>query len=170
MRREPRAELRRLARDLAFSGDLADEHARWALYQKALQHGALEPLFRAVADDSDHVMAGGAVVVALELVPPVERARWVGLTSDWTVANFVARRAAELAILESVSGAVAASGGELRSLGDGLDVECWSDWLQLRAASSATRADVLDALAGGGRTRRIRYAAAANRGRSGGAG
>ncbi|MFJ4106548.1 hypothetical protein [Oerskovia enterophila] len=169
-RQEPGAGLSRLVRDLAFSGDLADEHARWALYDQALGRGLHDLVAAAVAEDDDQVMASGVVVAALERVPSVDRARWVALTSDWAVADFVARRAAELEILESVSGVVPASDEGLRRAAEGLDVDAWSDWLQLRAASSATRADVLDALAASGRTRRIRHVAATTRGRAGGAG
>ncbi|MBD7982544.1 hypothetical protein [Oerskovia merdavium] len=167
-RQEPAADLSRLARELAFSGDLADEHVRWALYDQALGRGLHDLVAAAVAEDDDQVMASGVVVAALERVPSVDRERWVALTSEWTVADFVARRAAELEILESVSGAVAAVGDGLRRADEGLGVDGWSDWLQLRAASSATRADVLDALAGGGRTRRIRHVAATTRSRSAG--
>jgi len=167
-RQEPGADLSRLARELAFSGDLADEHVRWVLYNQALGRGLHDLVAAAVAEDDDQVMASGVVVAALERVPSVDRERWVALTSEWTVADFVARRAAELEILESVSGAVAAVGDGLRRADEGLGVDGWSDWLQLRAASSATRADVLDALAGGGRTRRIRHVAATTRSRSAG--
>ncbi|KRC37428.1 hypothetical protein ASE27_05525 [Oerskovia sp. Root918] len=169
-RREPGAGLSRLVRDLAFSGDLADEHARWALYDQAFGQGLHDLVAAAVAEEDDRVMASGVVVAALERVPSADRARWVALTSDWAVADFVARRAAELEILESVSGAVPAPGDWLRPEAEGLGLDGWSDWLQLRAASSATRADVLGVLAASGRTRRIRHVAATTRGRAGGAG
>ena len=167
-RQEPAADLSRLARDLAFSGDLADEHVRWALYNQALGRGLHDLVAAAVAEDDDQVMASGVVVAALERVPSVDRERWVALTSEWTVADFVARRAAELEILESVSGVVPASDEGLRRAAEELDVDAWSDWLQLRAASSARRAEVLDALAASGRTRRIRHVAATTRGRGAG--
>lgn len=92
-----------LAQALGFSGDLGDEHARWALYQEALRQGALDLLLLAVAEDPDHMMASGAVVGALEQVHPGERGRWVSVTTDWSTADFVARRAGELDVLESVS-------------------------------------------------------------------
>lgn len=145
-----------LAHAIEFPGDLGDEHVRWELYQEALRRGVLEPLLAAVAEDPDRTMAAGAVVAALEQVPPSARERWVTVTSGWPTADFVARRAHEMSMLESVT----------RTVGDdaeGVDAECvesWTDWLQHRASAPTTRPAVLDALATNGRTRRIRLRAA----------
>lgn len=151
-----RSGLTRLAQALGFSGDLGDEHVRWALYQEALRQGALDLLLLAVAEDPDHVMAAGAVVGALEQVLPGERGRWASVTTGWSTADFVARRAGELDVLESVSRTVGGDGSPAVEE----DVGDWSDWLQRRASVPATRAEVLEVLAERGRTRRIRHTAA----------
>ncbi|MFF3064474.1 hypothetical protein ACFVQ3_07955 [Oerskovia sp. NPDC057915] len=144
-----------LAHAVGVSGDLRDEHVRWELYQEALRRGALELLLATVVEDPDHTMAAGAVVAALEQVLPGERERWVTATAGWSTADFVARRADELAVLELVSRTV----GDEGLVGDE-DVGGWSDWLQRRASVPATRSAVLETLAANGRTRRIRLQAA----------
>ena len=147
-----------LSHAVGLSGDLADEHVRWELYREALRQGVLEPLLAAVAADPDHDMASGAVVAALEQVLPAERERWVTVTSGWSTADFVARRAHELSVLESVT---RTAGDDAAQAVAAEDVDTWSDWLQHRASGPTTRPAVLDALAANGRTRRIRFRAAA---------
>ena len=151
-----RSGLTRLAQAHGCTGALGDEHVRWALYQEALRQDALDLLLLAVAEDPDHVMAAGAVVGALEQVLPGERGRWVSVTTGWSTADFVARRAGELDVLESVSRTVGGDGSPAVEE----DVDDWSDWLQRRASVPATRAEVLEVLAERGRTRRIRHTAA----------
>ncbi|QDW62967.1 hypothetical protein [Oerskovia sp. KBS0722] len=150
-----------LAHAIEFSGDLGDEHVRWELYQEALRRGVLEPLLAAVAEEPDRTMAAGAVVAALEQVPPSAREHWVTVTSGWPTADFVARRAHELSVLESVTRTEGDDAEGDDAEGDDAEgVDSWTDWLQHRASVPTTRPAVLDALATNGRTRRIRLRAA----------
>lgn len=152
-----------LASGFGIAGDLADEHVRWAVYQEALRRGELDALQEALAEDPDHVMSSGAVVAALEQVPAAARERWVTITRTWSNAEFVARRADELRILEALGvdgpGPLVAGEGSPDD-GGASAVDGWSDWLQLRAANPSTRPETLGLLAEHGRTRRIRNLAA----------
>lgn len=131
-----------------------DGHARWELYRSAAgQPEAAELLLAAVQAETDLPLSSSVVVMMLEKVPAGERRRWVDAL-DPAVRDFAEQRSAELAVLDSLA--------QGDSSFDAGDVEAWSDWLQLRVAQAGTDGDgnVLDVLAGHGRTKRIRRHAA----------
>ncbi|MFH8627730.1 hypothetical protein ACH4A8_38585 [Streptomyces vietnamensis] len=133
--------------------DVADGHARWELYRAALASDAARPaLLAAVESENDAALASGVVGEALERLPRTDRETWVQAL-DPSVRAFSARRAQELGTLEDLR-----SGAGVREFGPEL-VDGWSDWLQLRIAAEVSDPSVLRALAGSGRTKRIRRAA-----------
>ncbi|WP_395363638.1 hypothetical protein ACHGLA_25505 [Streptomyces sp. YH02] len=133
--------------------DVTDGHARWELYRAALASDAARPvLLAAVVAESDATLASGVVGEALERVPRADRATWVEALAP-SVRAFSVRRAHELGTLEDLR-----SGAGVKEFGPEL-VDGWSDWLQLRIAAEVSNPSVLRALAGAGRTKRIRQAA-----------
>lgn len=141
------------------AADPDDGHARWALYRAALASGnTRQALLAAMDAEPDAALASAVVGAALEQVPRAEREAWVR-TLPPSVRGFNERRARELAVLEDLrSGAVPPEPGP--AVADG-----WSDWLQLRIAAEVPDATVLRLLAGAGRTKRVRRAAAEALGR-----
>ncbi|MFI2235840.1 hypothetical protein [Streptomyces chrestomyceticus] len=134
--------------------DYADGHTRWALHRTAIEHqAALPALLRAVKAERDASVASGVVGDVLEHLPPQERPIWVEALAP-SVRGFSARRAHELAVLESIRG------GTFMGATDPDIIESWSDWLQRRIATDVTTdQNVLRALAARGRTKRIRHLA-----------
>lgn len=139
------------ARVGADPGDPSDEHARWAVYERAVPEAAAWPdLLRLVEREPDGAVASAAVVKLLEEVPDGLRARCVAALPPGGTREYARVRARELAILEDL-----AAGAEVPGAGE------WSPWLQLRAAGSARHRGVLEALAATGASRRIRHTARA---------
>ncbi|SNS19750.1 hypothetical protein [Actinacidiphila glaucinigra] len=131
------------------SGLLHDEHERWALYRRALEHPACLPdLFDAVAVEPDPSVALGIVLQVLGGLPPDERAAWTDRLGTERGRAYAARRARELGILQGAS--------VTALLQDASVPESWSDWLQLRLAESSQEPAVLNRLVAAGRTKRIR--------------
>ncbi len=148
----PPAALDRLAPD--------DEHQRYARYRRELTRVLPEhesDMISAVLGDPDKAMAQAAVV------GHIDRRAAILLTEpgfhDWarTVAQtigereFVARRLREWALLRSISTGEEWTADQVRGA---------SDWFQRKAVEIATSPTVLTLLAGQGRTRRVRAAAA----------
>ncbi|MEV8067859.1 hypothetical protein AB0P32_17275 [Streptomyces sp. NPDC085995] len=131
----------------------ADGHVRWSLYRAAMDTPAAWPLlFEAVAREPDGPLASAVVGDVLERVPKDARERWIGLLPA-AVRGFSARRARELAVLESLG----RDDMSAEAVGDLIDG--WSDWLQRRAAEASTDREVLRVVSRRGRTKRIRQAA-----------
>lgn len=121
-----------LARATRFDTPLRwdDEHDRWALYQRALADPALAADLReAIRLEPDAGVATSVVLLAFEEDPDAgRRLLWVAaLPPDRR--DFVARRAHELVVLESVRSG--SSTGEP-------DVTQWTHWLQRAAAEQST--------------------------------
>ncbi|MFF3560857.1 hypothetical protein ACFYXS_12555 [Streptomyces sp. NPDC002574] len=131
------------------------EHERWARYRLAMDDPARLPeLFDAVAAEPDDSIALGIVLhAALAHVPAAERPAWTDRLGTERSRAYATRRARELGVLDSTS---------VSALLDDPPVQdSWSDWLQLRLATSSQEPAVLHRLATTGRTKRIRRLAAA---------
>jgi hypothetical protein len=136
-----------------------DEHARYAYYIGAFEHaevdgvGEFEVLARVVGDP-DPSMAEAAVIRHVDrraetLPAGPEFAAWSArvapLIGHW---EFASDRLREWTLLKLIESAGPWSVDDLLAA---------SNWLQLKAAKSTTDTRALAALAGEGRTRRIRY-------------
>ncbi|WP_157756648.1 hypothetical protein [Plantactinospora sp. KBS50] len=144
----------RLARLVGVAtGDMSDEHARWAIYLKGMElPAARELLLRAVDAESDDNLAASVVLRMIERIGEAERAEWVNsLRGDKR--TYAHRRALELTILERILS------GTLESAEVVQQIDGWTDWLQLRIAESATSPEVLEIVGEAGRNRRIRKTA-----------
>jgi len=136
-------------------GDVADEHRRWHLYERAIVASAgLDPLQRAVAGEPDRALATTVVLRMLERVPDGEQAGWIERLQPADRAT-AERRAGEIRTLRR------AGEGELTAAEAAGLIGTWSDWLQLRLAGQSTDPELLAILAALGRTRRIRNTATA---------
>jgi hypothetical protein len=133
--------------------NLDSDHGRWRLYGEAINRGVgSELLLRAVALEVDRSLAVSIVLRMLELVPEDQYSAWIDqLAPDNR--TYSLKRAAEIHLLRR-----ARSGGlDLQEVAGSLD--SWSDWLQLRLATSVDDARVLSIVSARGRTKRIRNAA-----------
>ncbi|MFF4593484.1 hypothetical protein [Amycolatopsis sp. NPDC001319] len=103
-----------------------------------------------IADEPDLPIAAAVVVRALEVLPDARRADFVAALPEGRSREYAATRARELVVLETMAA------------GDGpeFDVRRWTNWLQLRAATTINAEQTLEALSTSGATRRIRSAAA----------
>ncbi|MFE7564878.1 hypothetical protein [Kitasatospora sp. NPDC057500] len=136
-----------------------DEHVRFARYRRALASVAPDEAVALVArvlTDPDPTVANSAVCEYLDrraaelLTDPGYPAWCRELTGPVAVDDFTARRLREWTLLRAIA------------LGEPWDAEqvlTASNWLQLRLAAESRDAAALAALAGGGRTRRIRSTA-----------
>lgn len=136
-----------------FGGDvaeaIADEHARWALYEQALDDRSLDAtVVRALHDDPDSSLVSATVVRALELVPACERPAWFEVLPHKDLLEFAEVRAADLDSLQQL---------QTDPDADPVDIGSWTLWLQRRAAENAASPIVLGVLAIDGSTRRIRH-------------
>lgn len=140
-----------LARRLgAEPGDLDDGHARWAVYLEAIGRAEEWPVVPdLIADEPDLPLAAAVVVRALEVLPEARRADFVAALPEGLSREYAATRARELVVLELLA---AGSGPEFDTR--------WTNWLQLRVATTISVAKTLEALSTSGATRRIRNAAA----------
>ncbi len=131
---------------------LGDEHARWAVYRRAMGVPKMwERLADAVREEPDQAVALSVVLCMLERVPTADRERWPQVIASLQKREFAQRRAEELAVLErAMAGA------------DSHEAE-WSRWLQERLSERATSVDLLERLAAEGATKRIRRTAAERR-------
>lgn len=140
--------------------DLSDGHGRWRVYERAIALPESFGLLRqCVAVEEDAALASAVVVGVLGRVDRGERDSWIGVLPAES-SDFARKRAAEWGVLEDVcSGEVPADRipGALPG---------WSDWLQLRLAEEAADQRVLDPIAAGGRTKRIRRFARESRSRA----
>ncbi|WIX79297.1 hypothetical protein QRX50_00310 [Amycolatopsis carbonis] len=131
--------------------DLDDGHARWAVYAEAVGRAEEWPaVLDLIEDEPDLPVAAAVVVRALDVLPEAQRADFVAALPEGRSREFAATRARELVILDRVAA------------GDGpeFDVRRWTNWLQLRAATTINVEQTLEALSSSGATRRIRSAAA----------
>lgn len=128
---------------------VTDEHVRWDLYRKSLDDAGLRAqVLHTVGLDGETALASAVVVAALEFVPQRERSGWVdALPVD--VRGFASRRMHELAIFEAQIGVGAQAPTESA-------ITEWSQWLQLRLATTTVNHELLDLLARAGSTKRIR--------------
>lgn len=134
--------------DGSLESALADEHARWRLYREALCQDRGRGLVRE-ALEFDMELASPTVVLALELVDPIDRGSWVAIVPPGRDRDFVERRAAEWGVFGRLS-----SGSEVEF--DSSELVTWSPWLQLRLAGAATASVLLEQLASEGASRRVR--------------
>jgi hypothetical protein len=143
------------------------EHARFAAYLVELEQvGEADEmaLVGRVLGDPDQVMAEAAVVRhldrrAAQLWPEPAWEEWAAAVDRVVTRRpFLVRRLKEWSLFRAVS---------LQLPWSSEDLLASSDWLQLKAAAGAgpDALDVLDVLAEGGRTKRIRNAARAGRAR-----
>lgn len=158
-------ELRALAQRLgADHGALDSEHARWAVYSRAIRVEREWPLLlELVRQEPDGPLASTVVVTLLGVLPATRRMDYVEALPAGRSRDHASLRARELLVLEGVARGGPGAGGP------DPEVSGWSNWLQLRAAESAQDTRVLDALGADGATRRIRHTAK-NRFRSFGSG
>jgi hypothetical protein len=137
--------------------DLDADHGRWQFYQRALADPrCLALLGEAARAEDDPALASALVVQLLEIVPDAQRDRLVAGLSPGN-AEFAANRLVELRVFENVISDSLPGDDFGRQLSD------WSNWLQLRIAERVDNPAYLEALQRGGRTKRIRGVAAANR-------
>lgn len=144
-----------LMRELDLEVDLADEHARWVVFQAALERGHGDPawglLEQALKAEPDQVMATSAVLRVLELVDSDEHARWLDTLASGN-RSYAEARSSDIRTLTRAT-------SEPFLGPDELDVDGWTDWLQLRAARQSPDPTLLQLLASAGRTKRIRQTA-----------
>jgi hypothetical protein len=134
--------------------DLSDGHVRWNIYRQAMDMPSLWPeLLDVVPEEPDLAIASSVVLGMLGRTPEGMREKWVELLPPGRPHDVAATRAREIGILESFA----------RQDPDApLDLpapDSWSNWLQLRLATSVNVKVLLDLLARQGRTRRIRASA-----------
>ncbi|MBD3144726.1 hypothetical protein [Microbispora bryophytorum] len=138
--------------------DYENEHERWRLYEKALDHAdpsVRKALEAAILQEEDENVALSVVLRVLERAPRSERTAWINRLSGSRSREYARARATDMATLEDlVRNVLPAGEGGLCS-----SVEDWSDWLQLRLAQKSFSADLLKCLATAGRTKRIRRSA-----------
>ena len=145
---------------------LDDEHGRYALYSVALRN--LPPdddqeLLALVHADPDRHMAEAVVLDRLHAVARAvptepELAGWLQRHQEFLRSDdFFNRRVAELLWLKRILGPPATS-GDVVGVPDAeaLDLAAMSDWMQRQLAEFAEPGPVLVALAGNGRTRKVR--------------
>lgn len=133
--------------------DLSDEHARWRVYERALDalpdRGLLK---RAVAVESDKVLAEAVVLRMVEQVADDEQDRWIELLpSDRR--SYSRQRAHEVRVLRH------ARSQQLTTEQLATDLVNWSDWLQRRVVSELADRAAVELMAERGRTKRVRNAA-----------
>lgn len=134
-------------------GVVFDEHARWDLYRESIDAGANVSLVcQALRNEPDLPLAAATVTWALERRDAAERSRWLEVLPPGRALDHAKRRADELKILEGLR-------DDLEPQTSELDVDTWTQWLQLRVAKESSRADVLGVLAVAGATKRIRRTA-----------
>lgn len=138
-----------------------DEHLRLAHYRRALAEAPPQDAAGVVARvlaDPDRAMASGAVGEYLDeraaelLTGPGFPAWCRELAAAVAADDFAVRRLHEWALLRAVT---------LDEPWEARQLLAASDWLQLRTAEGTSSTAALGVLAEGGRTRRIRAAAAA---------
>ena len=144
-----------LAERMAESGELESGHVRWAIYCRAMDCPEEWPnLLTVVQLEPDPAISSSVVIQMLDRVPLEQREDYVKALPPGKSRELAATRAREIRILNLLS--------EGRSdhlpAGD-LRVDSWTNWLQLRAASSVNDFHVLDSLSRVGRTRRVRSTA-----------
>ncbi|MYV96948.1 hypothetical protein [Streptomyces sp. SID3343] len=136
-----------------------DEHARYAYYIGAFERSEVDgagefELLAGVVGDPDPSMAEAVVIRHLDrraevLAAGAEFAAWSArvapMIGHW---EFASGRLREWTLLKSIVSAGPWAVGDLLAA---------SNWLQLKVAKSVTDGRALGALAGAGRTRRIRY-------------
>jgi len=147
---EPTDPLTELAELTAMSdANTANEHVRWAIYQRALDiPSAYRALRLAITKEPDHSVATAVVLAVLERVDPGDRPSWITALRPRARA-FPTRRSEELAVAEAH-----------RSGPPPADISTWSDWLLRRVATSTTTEATLTKLAAEARTKRVRNLAA----------
>jgi hypothetical protein len=135
-------------------GDLDDEHERWRIFHRAVQHRVgLDVVFRAVGLERDQSMAESVVISVLEVLPDSEHAPWIDqLAADRR--RYSRDRSAEIAIVRRAR----CGGYTADELAAHLDD--WSDWVQRRLVSDVDDPQALAVLARHGRTRKVRNGAA----------
>ncbi|WP_150205385.1 hypothetical protein [Streptomyces venezuelae] len=133
-----------------------DEHVRFARYRRAFEEVApadAAGLVARVLTDPDKGMANSAVCEYLDrraaelLADPCYPSWYLEMTSAVVVDDFATRRLNEWTLLR------------VMTLGEPWDAESLleaSNWLQLHTAEKSSAMTVLEVLAEGGRTRRIR--------------
>ncbi len=127
----------------------ADEHVRWAIYQRALTIPAAYRALRiAITIEPVQSLATAVVVALLEQVAPGDHPSWISALPPRARA-FPTRRSEELAIAEAH-----------RTGPPPTDFSNWSDWLLRHVATSTTSEETLTKLAAEARTKRVRTLAA----------
>ena len=129
--------------------DWSDEHERWSVYRVALRsEGSRERLMRAIAAESD-LMLAGAVVNEITRNGEPDADIWVALlpagSRERETANSILSD-------ETIMREVVLSGHDFGPE----EIATWSTALQRAAARATLSGPGLDALANGGRTARIR--------------
>lgn len=129
---------------------MADEHARWALYQQALDERALRnQVLTVLHDDPEPTLVSAVVLRALGLVTAADRGDWLEVLPLGPQHDYAQRRSIELEVLERLA-------GDVDSHVDSASVRTWSDWLQLRMSERAIGRQMLVLLSEEGNTKRIR--------------
>lgn len=135
------------------SDDLDDEHVRWGIYSRAMgDPGEWPALLELVREEPDPTIASPVVVGLLEVLPDHLRRDFVSALPV-RYREHAEHRAHDIAVLERISTESQASSEQVFRIND------WSNWLQLRAASTVTDVSVLEPLSSTGKTKRIRAAA-----------
>lgn len=136
------------------AGDISSGHARWEIYRRAIDTPqSWGTLIEAIGLEVDPAIATSVAVGLLERVPSGMQESIIAAVRPAKNREFVALRARETNILESLS----TGRFDVAELGD--DLDSWSNWLQLHAAEDIADSGVLDMLAQRGRTKRIRNVA-----------
>lgn len=127
--------------------DLTTDAGRWTLYCAAAQDPANhELLLEAATTEADRALAISVVAHMLERIPLQAHSTWLGALGS-TESSFATRRSQELSILHNSASLTAGDAEATHPI--------WTNWLQLRLATTAPPA-VRAVLATAGRTKRIR--------------
>lgn len=134
-----------------------DEHDRLELYRRCLAMESADQVLReALRLDTDAYVVSDVVAAALERRDLSEFDAWISVVPP-SARAFVDRRAGEVALMRRH---LEPSGESGWTQSDSARVLAASDWLQHRMAAASESRELLELLASGGRTRRVRAAAA----------
>ncbi|WP_275294719.1 hypothetical protein [Amycolatopsis sp. La24] len=149
-------DLRKLAHETGLEGDSFESgHARWRVYSAALRiPGRADQLISALGHEPDEAIAVSVALKCIEELPEPLREMVASTLPVGNSQEFVRARMADLSVLDAL---VSRPGDQVEPA----SMERWSPWLQLRAATSSSRQQVLEYLASSGRTKRIRRTALA---------